>query len=237
MTLDDLIAAVEGRRKYIVVYDREDDGDVVREFETRNVVVEHEPIPPGGPPGFVVIRDDGGFVGAIGITELDELLSPPIRKPWDEEFVEAGYRALFDVLDDTLFSSFDRRQLLAAAREIENRAWRVGRGTLRVGFQSLSAMRDQVPVYERLGDDTDLDVYVYGRRDWDPPEIPRVTVRAESNDEIGSHWFLGFDGGERAVDACALVAEERSPGSFYGFWTYDPATVEELLDYLRHTYG
>ena len=35
----------------------------------------------------------------------------------------------------------------------------------------------------------------------------------------------------------ALVAEERIPGSFYGFWTYDGETVGEIIDYLRTTYA
>jgi hypothetical protein len=41
----------------------------------------------------------------------------------------------------------------ATAREVEDRAWRTGGGTLYAGFQSLSAFETQVPVYERLVDD------------------------------------------------------------------------------------
>ena len=52
---------------------------------------------------------------------------------------------MYEVLEETLFTSFDRRQLLGTAREIEDRAWRVGVGTLRVGFQRPGA-------FERAGD-------------------------------------------------------------------------------------
>lgn len=234
--LRDLIDDVERRRRTIAVYAPEDPG-VVDQFATRNVTVEQRALPAGGPPGFVVIREDGEFVGSIGVDGLAKLLSPPLVRPWDEELVSEGYRALFETLEETLFASFDRRQLLLTAREIEERAWRVGRGTLRVGFQSLSAMRSQVPVYERLAGAADLDVHVYGNDDWAPPELPGVTVHAEDDDEIGAFWLLAFDGGGDVRQTCALLAEERSRNRFYGFWTYDPGRVGELLTYLERAYG
>lgn len=236
MTLDELVARVEDRRKTITLYAPDERRHVGDLFATRNVTVEHVRIPEGGPGGFAVIRDDEGFVGAIGLDELETLLEPPISRPWDAGLGGPEYGALFDALDDTLFSSFDRRQLLAAAREIERRAWRAGAGVLRVGFQRHSAFRDQVPIYERLGADTDLDVHVYGRRDWDPPAVPGVSVHSETSDEIGSYWFLAFDGGDDRENACALLAEERSPGRFFGFWTFDRELVDELLAHLRRTY-
>ena len=54
--------------------------------------------------------------------------------------------------------------------------------------------------------------------------------------ELGRFWFVAFDGGESELRTCALLAEEREPGAFYGFWTYDPALVGRLVDYLRRTY-
>lgn len=237
MTLAELLDAVERRRKEVILYGTDEEADVLAQLATRNVDVEHLPLPPGGPPGFLVVRDRDGFRGSIGLAELRELLEPPIRRPWNPGFAGAGYRALFEVLSETVFASLDRRQLLAAAREIEDRAWRVGRGTLRVGFQALSAMRAQVPLYARLGDETDLDVHVYGDDDWQPPAIPGTTVHAEPGEEIGSFWFLAFDGGGDESAACGLLAEQRSSERFYGFWTYDPAPVRRMLDHLEATYG
>jgi hypothetical protein len=34
-----------------------------------------------------------------------------------------------------------------------------------------------------------------------------------------------------------LLAEEREPGGFYGFWSYDPETVDDVIDYLTERYG
>ena len=55
--------------------------------------------------------------------------------------------------------------------------------------------------------------------------------------EIGSFWFLAFDGGSEPQNACALLAEERSPEAFYGFWTYDEDLVGAIEAYLSSTYG
>ncbi len=235
MNFDRLLSTVERRRKTIAVYSSDAD-DVADGFEVRNASVEHRRLPDAGSAGFAVVRDRDGFAGAIGLGELEEFVEPPIYSPWDEAFLTAEYRTLFELLDDSLFASLDRRQLLAATREIENRAWRVGRGTLRVGFQRLSILETQVGFYARLGAETALDVHVYGRDDWDPPVIPNTTVHAESGDEIGSFWFLAFDGGDDETQACALLARERAPGEFSGFWTYDPQIVDEMMTYLRNTY-
>jgi DICT domain-containing protein len=47
---------------------------------------------------------------------------------------------------------------------------------------------------------------------------------------------VAFDGGDTEMESCALLAEERRDGEFYGFWTYDPSMVDELVAYLETTY-
>ena len=237
MALADFFDAVEARRGTITVYAPEEPAWVADQFATRNVTVDYERLPAGVSAGFVIVREGSEFVASVGLGEFQEILRPPIRRPWEAMPASSAYRALFDLLDDTIFTAFGRRQLLGAAREIEDRAFRVGNGSLRVGFQRLSALRVQVPVYETLGAETDLSIHVFGRADWEPPAIPNATVHAESAPEIGDFWFLVFDGGDQPTNACALLAEERSPGEFYGFWTYDPGIVDDLEDYLASTYG
>ena len=233
--LDDFFGVVEHRRKTLTVYSAAGDEGLIDQFATRNATVSHRPLPEGS-SGFVVVCEDGEFVGSIATEGLTRLLSPPLVRPWDETLISEGYRALFEALDETLFASFDRRQLLFTTREIEERAWRVGHGTLSVCFQRSSAMDAQVPVYERFADETDLDIHVYVSDDWSPPEIEGVTAHAEAADEIGTFWLLAFDGGGNDDQACTLLAEER-PEGFYGFWSYDPELVTELLAYLKRTYG
>jgi len=72
--------------------------------------------------------------------------------------------------------------------------------------------------------------------EWTEPVPEGVAVVSERDSELGDYWFVVFDGGDNEQEACALLAEERHPGSFYGFWTYDPAMVAELITYLETTY-
>ncbi|MFC6785157.1 DICT sensory domain-containing protein [Halobaculum halobium] len=118
-----------------------------------------------------------------------------------------------------------RRSLLAVSREIEDRAHRVGTGTLRASFQRFSAFRPQVGVYSYLAADTDLSVHVHGVDDWDVPPIPGVRYHAV-DDELERFWVLAFDGGDEG-QACGLVAREDSDG-YTGFWTDDAAIVAEI---------
>ena len=237
MTFDEFLSRIDDRRKTIVAYSSAETPDHLEGFETRNATVEYRRLPAGA-EGFVVVREGSEFVGSVSLAELERLLEPPLVRPQNLEDLSSGYRALYDVLEETLFSTLDRRQLLAASREIENRAWRVGEGTLRVGFQRLSAAEAQRSIYADLASETDLEVHVYGRANGDLPEIPGVTAHALGRTrEVVDYWFLTFDGGPDSGQACALLAEERAPDEYVGFWTYDRELVEELAAYVRETFG
>ncbi|TYT61601.1 DICT sensory domain-containing protein [Natrialba swarupiae] len=238
MGLRDAIDAVERRRKRLEVYtdDPEIADELATQFETRNVDVSHRSLGALDVTGFVVVRSgDGEFRGALGIEQFDAILSPEINPSW--EFTDAAVetRELFDFLENTVFSAYDRRQMLTAAREIEERAWRVGGGTLYVGFQRRDALADQKDVYERLATHRSVTVTVFIDDEWDDP-FDDVTVVTDADGEIGDVWFLVFDGAENALQKCALVAEQRGPDRYYGFWTYDPEIVDDLLEDLESTY-
>jgi hypothetical protein len=217
------------------VYAPERDETLARHFETRGATVDHEPLPDDGSGGFVVVADDEEFVGSVPRRDVRRLLSPGAS---DLELgSEPGVGLPMNLLADTTFVAFDRRKLLAASREIEDRAYRQGRGTLRVGFQSQSALASQQDVYDALVRETDLDVHVYVSADWEPTS-PCATVHAEDAEEIGQFWLVVFDGGGDDRQACALLAEavDDEPGSFRGFWSYDPGRVAALDSYLAETY-
>ena len=250
------------RERTVTVFAPEQFEDLEAHFETRNVAVEHERLPDDGSGGFVVLTEDGEFVGSVGAAAVRELLACPTTDehadltgnnhadptgnnhadPTTDEHAgpSAATRALLRLLADTTFVSFDRRQMLATAREIEDRAYRHGTGRLRTGFQRVAALRDQRELYESLAAESLLDVHVYLVPDWtlDMPVAEGITVHTETADEIGAFWFVVFDGGGDADQACALVAEEMDDsGTFRGFWTYDPETVAEIDAYLESTYG
>jgi hypothetical protein len=137
-------------------------------------------------------------------------------------------------LDRTTFVSYDLRGMFATTREIEDRAWRLGRGCLRAGFQRVGPLTDQASVYSRLA--TTLEVHTYAIPDGDPPEMGDAVVHLDSTPELERSWFVVYDGGGRAEHKCALVAEERGPKQFSGFLTYSPALVDEVDNYLDATY-
>lgn len=225
---DTLLTEVKGRDKQITVYRSDTETELENRFEQHGVSIGHEPLPAGNPEPFVVVEEDGEFAGAVALSELEAMTEPPVPRPGEGDGVARGYRVLFDALDDTVFATLERRQLLAVSREIEDRAYRVGTGTLRVSFQTLSTFGTQVDVYRHLAEDTDLDIHIYGASDWNPPEIEGITYHGVDTSTLERYWILGFDGGESENQASALVAREESD-EYDGFWTDDPRLVEEIL--------
>lgn len=230
MTLASILEEAKNRRK-TVVYHAPERGDFREQFDARNVDIEFRKTPNGGPEPFLTILEDGQFRGAITLATLETFLWPPVTHPHDVTELSPEYRALFELLDDTVFASLTRRQLLATSREFEDRAWRTGHGTFHVGFQSLSAFRAQASLYRQMAAETDLELHVYSEFDAATDEFSDcdVTLHPVSEDGLGRYWFLVFDGGGDDDRKNALVAEQRTEGTFYGVWTYDAALVDSAL--------
>ncbi|EMA64612.1 DICT sensory domain-containing protein [Halorubrum lipolyticum] len=232
MTLASLLAECRARRHRVTVYRSGGRLDLERWLADRGVAVSSRSLPAGGPSPFIEIETDGEVAGVIGVEAVEALLEPPIRRPGDRDGFSEGYRALFEIFEQTVFSGMTRRELLAVSREIEDRAFRVGEGTLWVSFQRLSAFSSQTEVYRALGAETDLDIRVYGVEDWTPPPISGVTYHADEAAAFEPYWALAYDGGPEREQACGLVAEEGSD-EYTGFWTNEPATVEAIATAFR----
>ncbi|NHN43157.1 histidine kinase [Halorubellus sp. JP-L1] len=232
--LDALFESVRESRKQFSVYAHADDAaDVDGLFAGHNVAVERRPLPPDGPPPFLVVEEDDEFVGAVGLETLEALLEPPRHRPSESvPGISAAYRVLFEALDETVFAAMRRRELVAVSREIEERAYRVGEGTLRVGFQNLSTFRHQVGVYRGLASRSMLDVHVYGASDWEPPTIPGVSYHEYPDRSLEAYWVVAFDEGAPGGQTTALVARETADG-YEGFWTDDPEMTREVTAALE----
>jgi len=225
-TLHDLVAAVEGRSKRLTVYAPAGKAALANEleeyFESQNVDIVFRS-DEGTTPRAELADEAGEPLVAVELESLEALVS---GTPGPLGVDQRPYAPLLAHLDETTFTSYDRRQMVHASREIEDRAWRERGGRLLAGFQYLSNFADQVEVYRTLAG-ANIDIDVYGVADVDSPEGP-FTIHTGAGIDVASVWFVAFDGGSRDEQKSALLATERSEG-FYGFWTYDPTLVDAVI--------
>jgi len=235
MGLFELIAAVEAEEKTLTVFNPEAGVPAaLREhFADRNLTIERAESD-AGPRNYAVLSRGDDFLAAIDVSDV---LGP--THGVTPNFGRETYETVLDELDETLFTSYDTERMVAASKEIEDRAWRGAAGELHAGFQTCTRFASQADVYEHLSDRGTLDVHVYahpeGREELGTPSKPNLHLSTAT--EIHDSWFVAYDGGGVDAMKCALLAEERLPGSFYGFWAYDPGTVDEVISYLRATYA
>ncbi|MDS0282954.1 DICT sensory domain-containing protein [Haloarcula onubensis] len=236
MSLSELIAGVEAHEQTLTVFNAGASvtDDLRDRFADRNVRVVRETTGSGRPGEFLTLSDDDGVYAATDVESFYDSLE-------DRERVlgEDAAHSVLDHLDETLFTSWSIGRMVAASREIEDRAWRVGEGALHAGFQTLSTLEGELDLYEGLGD-SPVDVHAYAVPDIDPPAHTTFQLHLDRSAELANSWFVVFDDGvdeEATTQKCALLAEEREPREFYGFWTYDPSTVDYIVDHLETRYG
>ncbi|WP_132058596.1 DICT sensory domain-containing protein [Halorussus amylolyticus] len=235
MTLASIIDDVTGSARTLTVYNHRnpDALDAIeRHFSVQNVEVEQADVP-DAPHSFAVLHDDGEFLAASGVEDLRAAVSFETGLVENTDFEALDRPDVLEHVSDTTFSDYGKRRMILASREIEERAWRAGGGELRAGFQHLSLLRDQWDVYAKLADQG-VEVHVYGAPDWEPPKTERITVHESDAPEMRDAWFVAFESSD-ATD-CALVADEREPNAFEGFWSYDEEIVADVFDYLRTEY-
>ncbi|MDS0294556.1 DICT sensory domain-containing protein [Halogeometricum luteum] len=206
---------------------------IVSYFEPQHVQVRDGVSAPSLPADFAVLHDDDSFVAAAAVDEIGRHLSGEAYLGAGE-FGSAERPAILRHVDDRTFTSYDRRRMTLASREIESYAYHAGAGEIHAGFQRLSVLRPQARIYERIAE-SGVDVHVYGAPDADAPEP--VVAHASEDAEILGSWFVVYEG-EDPGDARALVAVETDAdvGEFSGFWTYETETVEAVLERLRAEY-
>mgnify|MGYP002762783715 FL=1 len=236
MSLREVIDSVEGREKRLTVFDPPTDDAVaeLREYFASQAVRIEQGTTDSGLSGYVVLSDerDDEVLAAVDLRHLE---GDVVVGPGEQ----SALGPILEHLDGTTFTSYDLPQMMAATREMEDRAWRAGTGELHAGFQRVGAIRAQKGVYEDLATKS-IDVHAYCAPSDEAPAIEGITLHQEDNEEIRTSWFVAFDGGGNPNDACALLAEERGDPDerqFYGFWTYEPSIVGTVIDHLNETYA
>ena len=115
-----------------------------------------------------MLRDGDQFLAAGAVEPAFRAIGFDPAALSGEGFVPTEYPTILEHAATTAFTSYDKRRMILASREIETHAWRVGSGELRSGFQRLSVMRYQWDVYAKLVREG-IDTHAYGAPDWTPP--------------------------------------------------------------------
>ena len=206
--------------------------DALRHFDSEPDSLKLHTLPDAGSDGFVLCYEDDEFVSAIPIESFAVLEDPPLDPPWTARDAREPLTGLLELLEDMPFVEFDRRQMLATSRVIEERAWRYGYGTLHAGFQSIEALERQQPIYTELTTRSELSIELYVSDGFDGDVPPGTVVHEVPAALLEASWFVVYDAGGDVINTCGLLAAEREPNSFHGFWTTEPDYVDAILSHL-----
>jgi hypothetical protein len=207
---------------------------VEHHFDVTTVSVRRSATDDGTPENFAVLHDGDEFISACGVAALSAAVDPAAAFA-PAEHPDTEPPALLAEIDQSTFTEYGKRRMILASRDIEKRAWRAGASAIHVGFQEFSRLRTQLDLYRRLSDR--LTVHLYGEADWDPP-VENVVLHGYATDEIRDHWFVVFEGVDDGdgVGTCAILAQEREPNVYSGFWTSQRPLADRLLDRLEAEY-
>jgi len=239
MSLAAVIEYVKGNEKTLTVFNPPARstlvGDLREYFRTQNVTVRSQQTASGEPTGIAVLTLDDEVLASVPLDQLEELIDGGALRHDGVGVDDIKYHEILSHLKETTFTSYSKRQMVLISHEIEDRALRVNNGRLLTGFQYNSKLLDQRTLYERLGT-TNLDIHTFAVPDGPTVDIEGVTHHAESIEEIERSWFVVFDGGGHERYKTALLATEKAPNRFYGFWSDDPGIVDRIDDYLDRAY-
>ena len=236
-SLADLVERVTGEGPTLTLcnVDDSEDLDAVRSYFRRlNVAVRTATLSTTAPGDVALLHRDEELVAASPL--------PAVRAAVETVDHDGGRSIRPAVVERTAHDVFgadgaDRRTLVRASRTVERLVLRRGEGTLHAGFQSLSnltADRGTRRIYDALAD-AGVDLHLYGAPDADLPEWPTATVHGTAAPELADAWFVACDAADPA-GAGALVALERSPGEYDGYWTYCPERAAAVVEYLEDMY-
>jgi len=214
-------------------------------FSTQSVDLVERTLPEGD-DDFVALRKEGRVHAVSSLNELMRsfLLVNGDRFKSGTEGFDSDVPDVLKGMDETLFdlrgypaSNKEKLLLILISRHIERLAYKRGEGRLRSTFQQLSRLEDELgtrTVYERLAGRT-VDVHVYGVPDSVPEQLD-VTVHRGTSDEYRNSWCVVFQPPDGGNHQAALLAHQREPNRWQGFWTYDPELVARVDGYLADSF-
>ena len=236
MDLNRAIEYIRAHQKDLILFNLDEQsvvGELADLFETQNVRIRAARTASGRPREVAVLSAASGVLATVDVADLRELISA-VPATGDIGIADSAYADVLNHLKETTFTSDDKEALLYASREVEDRARRVGSGTIHAGFQRVSLMADQQRIYRDLARQG-VEVHAYGVADTGLPDFGAGRIHTSDAAEIERTWFTVFDGGGQPAQKTALIAEQHD-GEWFGAWTYDGALVDDLCTYLERTY-
>lgn len=246
MTFGRFIEQLDAPELAVVVVNRtasEPHQTMLEQLFTDQPVSVRERLDPTVDNDTVLLVEDGDVVARSSLSELEEailLVNSDLFVTGTVDVDEVQVPDVVDELADTPFSlrgypasNSEKLLLILLSRHIERLALERGNGTLRSSFQYLSRLVTESgtrSAYERLAG-TAVDVHVYGQPDRAVGDLG-VTVHTGSSQEYKNTWVVVFrpaDGGRHA----ALLALERDPGHWEGFWTYREPLVNDIAERVK----
>lgn len=248
MPLSSFVDGVRENHRSLVVINRAAPQpvlDLLEElFDGQPVEITEEDIATA-PADAVFLLDENGVIASSTLDSImdaillvnSDLYITGARKPHELELPD-----ILRELDDIRFtlrgypeSNKEKLLLITISRYIEGLAIEADNGKLRASFQELSRINDERGtrwVYETLADSA-VDTHVYGIPDWLPPSTMDLTIHSGWSPDFTDTWFVTFVPEEGSGTFASLIAIERAPRVWEGFWTYDEDTVTEINRYIE----
>lgn len=244
-SLGAVIERVDEERPTLSVYGFEGDRTALEGLADHcavmNVTFRERDLGPDDPANVAMLHRGRDLIEAVPVQSLLGALEVSESDATTDGFAETEGAELLADLSRSTFGArgASKRFLVDVSHVIETEAWRRGAGELHAGFQDLSRLwtdQEARRIYRRLAE-SGVEVHVYGQPDTESPDWDGVTVHEVDNEEIATSWFVVYDGARDADQKAMLLTQERDPGTYHGFWTYQGDRTDDTLAYLRASYG
>jgi len=227
MVFGEILDGIDRRRRRLVFYNVETSAEhcdrIIDYVGVHDLIIEYT-TDERVPESTVAIENGGETLSVDDVETVAVYIDA-----WESGLRDIGDQpALFGALDETLFRSSNKRQLLLASRLIETRAAQVGGGRLSAGFRRLSLAQPQLSFYTALP--SGITVSLYGELNWTPPADAEIEVYEPTTETDADYWWVIFDGIAQQGQHAALLAEQETPGEYTGFWTYHASIVDSLRE-------
>ncbi len=240
MSLAEFVDDVREREKTLTVFtDEESIVEELREFfEVQNIAVRRGDVEGDAPEDFVVLHQEGDAVAVSTLSDVrgSLFLGGSVGDARGLQVADGETPDVIGSLGNTTFTADgeDDNLLAQIAHYIADLAFRTGAGAVHTDDSRITAgVGPRTRDVDRKLLEAGVEVHVYGA-----PEttIEDSVVHEADASEFEHARFVVFDGDGDDADKAALVVTTRN-GDYRGFWTFEAKIVDEILGYLRATYG